>query len=113
MKIKANNIEIMEISEKDKVYLKTWLPGDDGIMAWIVGAIVGKINDRKTAFFKEWTDTLIKDSNVDSIPTNEDDFRNLVIARSDYKDRVTRDKEERIKMEEETAKRLAAKHEEP
>lgn len=93
MKIKVDDVEIMEITEVDKIYLKHWLAGDEGIINWIVGAVLGKINNRKKEFFTEWQQKLMADPTVDSIPANEDEFRNMVISRPDYKDREQRDEE--------------------
>ena len=47
---------------------------------------------------KKWTDQLTNDTDfTDTIPSNKTDFLKLVTARSDYKDRVTKDKEQEEK----------------
>jgi len=94
MQIKIDNKVVMELTDADKIYLKHWLFDDEGIIKWIVGAIKGKVNKRKKKFFLEWQQKLMADPSVDSIPANEDDFRNMVISRPDYKDRKQREEEE-------------------
>ena len=45
---------------------------------------------------QNWTNQLMNDESfTDSIPSNKSDFVKMVTARSDYKDRVARDKEEK------------------
>ena len=67
----------------------------------------GQINTSKKGLIKEWQQKLMADPDVDVIPANEVDLIELVISRSDYKNRAERAEEEKIKMEEEAAKRLA------
>ena len=63
-----------------------------GIDYWIQHAVNGKINNCWKRFQREWTDKLINDSSfTDSIPSNQEDFVKLVLARSDYKNRKARD----------------------
>ena len=41
---------------------------------------------------KEWTEKLMDDDSfTDPIPSNKDDFINLVTSREDYEDRAARD----------------------
>ena len=47
---------------------------------------------------KKWTAQLTNDKDfTDTIPSNKADFLKLVTARSDYKDRAARDKEQEEK----------------
>ena len=65
-----------------------------GLDAWIQNAVDGKINNCWKRFRQEWTQRLMDDSSfTDSIPSNQADFVALVTARSDYKNRKTRDDE--------------------
>ena len=63
------------------------------VEAWVNGAIDGKIANCKKRMIAEWLPKLYADDSVDSIPASEDEIVALVIARSDYKDRATRDAE--------------------
>ena len=61
---------------------------------WVQDAVTGKKNNCWKRFQQEWTTKLINDETfTDPIPSNKTDFVNLVTARSDYKDRTTRDAE--------------------
>ncbi len=65
-----------------------------GVDKWIQDAVDGKINNCWKRFQTEWTTKLMNDSSfTDLIPSNQTDFVNLVTARSDYKNRKTRDDE--------------------
>ena len=68
-----------------------------GIDDWIQGAIDGKINNCWKRMQQQWTTILMNDDSfTDPIPSNQADFVTLVTARSDYKDRVARDKASEI-----------------
>jgi hypothetical protein len=61
---------------------------------WVQDAVTGKENNCWKRFQREWTTKLMNDESfTDAIPSNKTDFVNLVLARDDYKDRVTRDAE--------------------
>lgn len=61
---------------------------------WVQDAVTGKKNKCWKRFQQEWTTKLMNDETfTDSIPSNQADFVNLVLARDDYKDRATRDAE--------------------
>ena len=63
-----------------------------GLDLWIQEAVNGKINNCWKRMQRAWTDKLMNDSSfTDPIPSNQADFVALVIARSDYKNRKTRD----------------------
>ena len=63
-----------------------------GLDTWIQNAMDGKINNCWKRMQREWTDKLMNDSSfTDSIPSNQEDFVKLVLARSDYKNRKARD----------------------
>ena len=61
---------------------------------WVQDAVVGKENNAWKRFQTEWTTKLMNDSSfTDPIPSNKNDFVNLVTARSDYKTRQQREDE--------------------
>tara|TARA_Y100001937_G_scaffold46322_1_gene65092 strand:+ start:830 stop:1105 length:276 start_codon:yes stop_codon:yes gene_type:complete len=63
---------------------------------WVQDAVTGKINNCWKRMQQNWTNQLMNDESfTDSIPSNKADFVKMVTARSDYKDRVARDKEEK------------------
>ena len=61
---------------------------------WIEAAAAGKIASCKGRFFSEWETKLRADPSVASIPADDTEFVNLVVARSDYENRAARDAEE-------------------
>lgn len=50
-----------------------------------------KIDQCFERLMKEWVDKLRADPSVSSLPLDRKDFVEMVTARSDYKDRMTRD----------------------
>ena len=63
-----------------------------GLDDWIQKALDGKINNCWKRMRTEWTQKLLDDDSfTDPIPSNQEDFVNLVTARSDYKTRKQRD----------------------
>ena len=63
-----------------------------GIDKWIQEAVNGKINNSWKRFREEWTTKLMNDETfTDPLPTVQEDFVNLITARSDYKNRKQRD----------------------
>ena len=68
------------------------------INQWVQDAVTGKKNNCWKRFQQEWTTKLMNDASfTDPIPSNKTDFVNLVTARADYKDRATRDAEEKAR----------------
>ena len=63
------------------------------IQNWVDKAIDGKIANCKKRMVTEWLPKLYADDSVSSIPATEDEILELVVARSDYKNRTARDKE--------------------
>ena len=65
-----------------------------GIDSWIQDAVNGKVNNCWKRFRNEWVQKLMDDSSfTDTIPSDQTNFVNLVLARSDYKNRKTKDDE--------------------
>ena len=63
------------------------------VEVWVNKAIDGKVANCKKRMIAEWLPKLMADSSVESIPAKEDDLIALIIARSDYKNRSDREKE--------------------
>jgi hypothetical protein len=85
------------INETDQKCLKNDLLDIDD---WVQKAVEGKINNCWKRFQRDWTTKLMNDDSfTDPIPSNKTDFCELVMARSDYKDRATRDAEQQAAME--------------
>ena len=62
---------------------------------WVQDAVTGKINNCWKRMQQNWTNQLMNDESfTDPIPSNKADFVKMVTARSDYKDRAARDKDE-------------------
>ena len=63
-----------------------------GLDKWIQDAVDGKINNSWKRMQREWTQKLMDDDSfTDPIPSNQEDFVALVIARPDYQNRKARD----------------------
>jgi len=91
----ANHTKTITLSDTQQKILSNDLYNDTdnaGIDTWIQAAVDGKINNAWKRFRNEWTQKLMDDSSfTDSIPSDQTAFVNLVTARSDYKNRKTRD----------------------
>ena len=85
----------VELTDTEQTILKNDLLDLD---AWLQAAMTGKINNCWKRMQSEWTTRLMNDDSfTDPIPSNQADFVTLVTARSDYKVRAARDKENEIK----------------
>jgi len=84
----------VEVDDTQQTILKNDLLD---INEWVQGAMTGKINNAWKRMQSEWTTKLMNDSSfTESIPSNQADFVKLVVARSDYKNRADRDKENKL-----------------
>ena len=84
----------VELSDTEQAILKNDLLDLD---AWLQAAMTGKVIYARKRMQSEWTTKLMNDDSfTDPIPSNQADFVTLVTARSDYKDRVARDKASEI-----------------
>ena len=84
----------VELTDTEQLILKNDLLDLD---AWLQAAMTGKVNNCWKRMQSEWTTKLMNDDSLtDPIPSNQADFVTLVTARSDYKDRVARDKASEI-----------------
>ena len=92
----ANHTKTLTITDTQQKILSNDLFNDTddnaGIDEWIDGAMTGKINSCWKRFQRDWTQKLMNDpSFTDPIPSGQDDFVTLVLARPDYKNRIARD----------------------
>ena len=79
----------IEISSTDETVLKNDIVNID---TWVQDAVTGKINNCWKRMQKEWTEKLMDDDSfTDPIPSNKNDFINLVTSREYYEHRVARD----------------------
>ena len=81
----------IEINDTDLIALNNDLTD---VNTWLQDAVIGKINNCKKRMVNEWQPILFNDPDVTSIPATQDEFITLVVARSDYKNRVARDEEQ-------------------
>ena len=80
----------IKVDDTDQLVLKNDLLD---INTWAQEAMTGKINNCWKRMQNDWTTKLMNDESfTDSIPSNKADFVKLVTSRSDYKNRVDRDK---------------------
>jgi len=63
------------------------------VQDWVDKDIDGKVSNCKKRMIAEWLPKLYADDSVSSIPATEDEIVALIVARSDYKDRVARESE--------------------
>jgi len=88
----ADLIITVTINDTDQKCLKSDLLDIDD---WVQKAVEGKINNCWKRFQRQWTQKLMDDETfTDPLPSNKEDFCELVMARPDYKDRAARDAEE-------------------
>tara|TARA_B100000989_G_scaffold24126_1_gene15660 strand:+ start:942 stop:1217 length:276 start_codon:yes stop_codon:yes gene_type:complete len=88
----AKTITVKIDDTDEKVMLNDLIDIDE----WVQDAVTGKINNCWKRMQQNWTNQLMNDESfTDSIPSNKSDFVKMVTARSDYKDRVARDKEDK------------------
>ena len=81
----------VDISDhQEKVLLNDLLDVD----AWIQAAVTGKTNKCGKRMADQATQVLKADSSVESMPATDEGLQKALLARSDYKDRVARDKED-------------------
>tara|TARA_R110000765_G_scaffold62986_1_gene122407 strand:- start:917 stop:1195 length:279 start_codon:yes stop_codon:yes gene_type:complete len=81
----------VDISDhQEKLLLNDLLDVD----AWIQAAVTGKTNKCGKRMADQATQVLKADSSVESMPATDEGLQKALLARSDYKDRVARDKED-------------------
>ena len=96
----ANHTKTIPLTETQQKILSNDLYNDTdnaGIDAWLQAAMDGKINNCWKRFRNHWTQVLMDDSSfTDSIPSDQTTFVNLILARSDYKNRKKRDDDSKL-----------------
>ena len=94
----ANHTKTITLTEVQQKILSNDIYNDTdnkGIDDWVQEAVDGKVNNAWKRFRNHWTQVLMDDSSyTDAIPSNQTAFVNLVLSRSDYKNRKTRDDEQ-------------------
>lgn len=108
MKIKVDDKLIHKSSELDDFFV------DNDILdkpVWLKGSWVGKVNNCKKRFMREWLPKLLADPNIASLPGSEEEIVALVKVRPDYKNRVQRDKEEEEERQRNLEKIITEKEE--
>ena len=78
----------INITDAEEACLKNDLLDVDD---WVRKAVVGKINNCRKRFIREWTPKMFADPEVDMIPADDAAFIASVLARPDYKNRVARE----------------------
>jgi hypothetical protein len=78
------------VLEHEKLALDNFYEDHERQLYWFME---NKINECRKRFVKEWTDRLIKDKSVASIPVKQDSLIALVTARPDYKNRAANEAE--------------------
>ena len=91
----ANHTKSVVLTDLQQQILSNDLYNDTdnkGLDEWIQAAVDGKINNCWKRMQTNWTQKLMNDSSfTDTIPSNQEDFVKLILARSDYKNRKARD----------------------
>tara|TARA_A200000113_G_scaffold187972_1_gene175565 strand:+ start:473 stop:772 length:300 start_codon:yes stop_codon:yes gene_type:complete len=91
----ANHTKTITLTDLQQKILSNDLYNDTdnaGLDAWIQGAVDGKINNCWKRMQQEWTTKLMNDESfTDSIPSNQEEFVNLVLSQSSYQNRKQRD----------------------
>ena len=88
----ANHIKIVSITDVQQKLLWDTIEDDGdniGVDAWIQAQVDEKIAACWKRMRTQWTVNLMNDASyTDEIPSNQADFVALVLARSEYKDRL-------------------------
>lgn len=92
---------IVTISEKDMKCLENDLID---VNEWIQSAVQGKISSCKDRMVDQWLPKLMNDPNVESLPADKYELVNMIILRSDYKNRKF--SEENVKEHEKLSESL-------
>lgn len=96
MKIQVDNVDLFEIADWQRSLLTSQIASSKlstYIQQQLIWVISQKIDAVYSRFEHDWFEKLRADASVTSIPISRQAFVELVIARSDYKDRKTRDLE--------------------
>lgn len=100
MKISVDNTELFELNETQKKVIKNDIPSDifeDDMKRRLQYILMHKYERCFERLKKEWEPKLIA-RGLESIPTNKDSFAELVFSQPEYKDRKSRELEEKSKI---------------
>jgi hypothetical protein len=95
MKIKVNNEDLFELSETQKKVIKNDIHEDefeDDMKRRLKYILTHKYDECFKRLKAEWETKLVA-KGVAQLPTNKDDFANLVFSQPEYKNRKQRDQE--------------------
>lgn len=95
MKIKVDNVEVLNVSETQMKVLADQIPStilEDDLKRRVHYIITHKYERCLENLKAQWI-PLLKQRGVQSIPLNDEAFAQLVFEQPDYKDRVKRDQE--------------------
>ena len=91
----ATHTKTVSITDLQQTILSNDLYNDTdnaGLDEWIQNAVDGKVNNCWKRMHEQWSKKLMNDDSfTDPIPSNQEDFVALVIARPDYQNRKARD----------------------
>jgi hypothetical protein len=91
----ATHIKTVSLTDLQQTILSNDLYNDTdnaGLDLWIQNAIDGKVSNCWKRMRTQWTTKLMDDPSFnDPIPSNQEDFVNLVTSRPDYENRKARD----------------------
>lgn len=93
MKISVDNIEILTLSETQKKVIKDYVHEDifDEDMKRRLKWTLTHLYDESFKILKEQWDKKLIDNGVKSVPTDPDEYAQLVFSQSNYKTRKQRD----------------------
>jgi len=83
--------DIFILSDIDEKTMQDSLLGRKGIKVWVLGALVGKLNNCRKRLTNQWIPKLIADPKVTNIPADVDNLVLVIRKREDYKTREERD----------------------
>lgn len=109
MKIKVDEQELFELSETQKKVIRNDIPDEvfeDDMKRRLHYILMHKYERCLERLKAEWLPKLKE--RIEAIPTNEDSLAELIFTQSDYKSRTRRDAEEKVRIEEERTRKLAA-----
>jgi hypothetical protein len=61
------------------------------VESWIQTAVTNKLASAKKRMVREWFQRLKDDPAVTTVPADDDEIVDVILARPDYEDRVTRE----------------------
>jgi len=95
MKISVNNTELFTLTETQKQVIKNEIPADifeEDMKRRLQWVLMHKYEQCFNALKKEW-DSKLAANGVASVPTDPDQYAQVVFMQSNYKDRTAREAE--------------------